>query len=40
MRQDVTSTRVLDDSVDIGDANMALEEVKYVECGLTPKQKL
>ena len=28
------------DRVDISHANMALEEVKYVGCGLTPDQKL
>ena len=40
MRQDAASTPVLDDPVDISDANMALEEVKDVGCGLTPEQKL
>ncbi len=40
MRQDAASTLVLDDPVDISHANMALEEVKYVGCGLTPEQKL
>ena len=40
MRQDAASTPVLDDPVDISHANMALEEVKHVGCGLTPEQKL
>ena len=40
MRQDATSTPVLDDPVDISHANMALEKVKDVGCGLTPEQKL
>ena len=40
MRQDAASTLVLDDPVDISHANMVLEEVKYVGCGLTPEQKL
>ena len=40
MRQDAASTLVLDDPVDISHANMALDEVKYVGCGLTPEQKL
>ena len=39
MRQDAASTPVLDDHVDISHVNMALEEVKYVGCGLTPEQK-
>ena len=37
MRQDAASTP--DDPVDKSHANMALEEVKYVGCGLTPEQK-
>ena len=40
MRQDDASTTVLDDHVDISHANIALEEVKDVGCGLTPEQKL
>ena len=40
MRQDDASTPVLDDHVDISHANIALEEVKDVGCGLTPEQKL
>ena len=40
MRQDAASTPVLDDHVDISHAHIALEEVKYVGCGLTPGQKL
>ena len=40
MCQDAASTPVLDDHVDINHANMALEEVKDVGCGLTPEQKL
>ena len=40
MRQDVASTPVLDDHVDISHANTALEEVKDVGCGLTPEQNL
>ena len=40
MRQDAASTLVLDDPIDISHANMVLEEVKYVGCGLTPEQKL
>ena len=40
MRQDAASTPVLDDPVDISYANMALEEVKDVGCGLTPEKKL
>ena len=40
MRHDAASTPVLDDPFDISHANMALEEVKYVGCGLTPEQKL
>ena len=31
---------MLDDPVDIRHANMALEEVKDVGCGLTPEQEL
>ena len=40
MRQDAASSPVLDDTDDISQANMALEEVKYVGCGLTPEQTL
>ena len=40
MRQDVASTPVSDDPVDISHASVALEEVKNVGCGLTPEQKL
>ena len=40
MRQYAASTPVLDDPVDICRANMVLEEVKYVGCGLTPEKKL
>ena len=40
MYQDAASTPVLDDHIDISHANMALEEVKDVGCGLTPEQKL
>ena len=40
MRQDVASTPVLYDTVDISHANMALEDVKYVGCGLTPEHNL
>ena len=40
MCQDAASTPVLGDPVDVSHANMELEEVKYVGCGLTPEQKL
>ncbi len=40
MCQDAASTPALDDPVDISHANMALEEVKDVVCGLTPEHKL
>ena len=40
MRQDAASTPALDDPIYISHANMALEEVKYVGCGLPPEQKL
>ena len=40
MHQYAASTPVLDEPVDISHANMALEEVKHVGCGLTPEQKL
>ena len=40
MRQVAVSTPVLEDPVDISHASMALDEVKYVGCGLTPEQKL
>ena len=40
MRQHAASTPVLDDPVDISHTNMALEEVKYFGCGLTPDHKL
>ena len=40
MRQYAASTPVLDDLVDISHANMALEDVTNVVCGLTSGQKL
>ena len=40
MRQDAVFTPVLDDPVDISRASMALYDVKYVGCGLTPEQNL
>ena len=40
MHQDAASTPVLYDPVDISHANVALEELKDVGCGLTLGQKL